>query len=130
MDRTLHPGHLRDQGLTLATPTYIYRARALAVHDGDTFTADVDLGFGAHVWIKVRVHGMNAPELSNPDGSGTKAKSALEGHITGRDLVLQSYKDAQSFARWVCDVWTPEGSVGQWMIDNSYAVAFMGTPAA
>jgi endonuclease YncB( thermonuclease family) len=101
----------------------------LQVHDGDTFTADVDLGFGAHIWIKVRLHGVNTPELSKPDGSGVKSKAALEGQITGVPLILQSYKDARSFERWVCDVWTASGSVGQWLIDNDYGVAFMGVPA-
>lgn len=31
-------------------PAYRYSATVTAVHDGDTFTADVDLGFG--VWLR------------------------------------------------------------------------------
>jgi endonuclease YncB( thermonuclease family) len=110
------------------TPAYIYRARVVAVHDGDTFTADVDTGFGVHAWIKVRLHGIDSPELGAADGSGLKARAALSHLITDQPLVLQSYRDARSFDRWVCDVWMLGMSVGQWMIDNGYGVAFMGTP--
>jgi endonuclease YncB( thermonuclease family) len=30
--------------------------------------------------------------------------------LTGNpNLVMESYKDARSFERWVCDVWLPNG---------------------
>ena len=43
---------------------YNYRAIVKSVHDGDTFTVDIDLGFG--VWLKdqnIRLYGINAPEV-------------------------------------------------------------------
>ena len=61
-----------------------YPARILDWHDGDTAYLDIDLGFDhliagrdwdGHPRLACRVYGINAPELSNPDGSG---KAALE----------------------------------------------------
>lgn len=54
-----------------------YPARCVAVHDGDTITLDVDLGFGillsgldldGHPRLSCRVFGVNAPELNTPAG--------------------------------------------------------------
>lgn len=44
------------------------------VHDGDTVDIRLDLGFDLTVYARVRVYGINAPELSNPDGSGVAAR--------------------------------------------------------
>jgi endonuclease YncB( thermonuclease family) len=42
-------------------------------HDGDTCHIDVDLGFGIHATgFSCRVYGINAPELSTPEGKPSK----------------------------------------------------------
>lgn len=89
--------------MTEMTPAYRYRAIALRVIDGDTFVADVDLGFHTHVHQHIRLHGYNAPELRTPDGPGARAR--LQAALAGEPLVLQTYRDVQSFERWVADVW-------------------------
>lgn len=38
------------------------------VHDGDTVNVRLDVGFDLTVYARVRVLGINAPELSTPDG--------------------------------------------------------------
>jgi len=45
----------------------------ISIHDGDTCTLDIDLGFDVHTNKPVRLYGVNAPELKNPDGSGKVA---------------------------------------------------------
>lgn len=46
-----------------------YPALVAAVHDGDTFTVDLDLGFGVHQQgLSCRVFGINAPELATQAG--------------------------------------------------------------
>ena len=54
-----------------------YPARCIEVHDGDTLVLDLDLGFGVLLvgkdWdgktkLSCRVYGINAPELSTPEG--------------------------------------------------------------
>src|SRR5690242_6337183 len=54
-----------------------YPAKVVAVHDGDTCTLDIDLGFdhiikgldfSGRTRLSCRVFGINAPELSTPEG--------------------------------------------------------------
>lgn len=88
-------------------PVYIYRALATAVHDGDTFTAEVDLGFRVSLKIQVRLQGINAPELHDPAGEPAQRWLAAQLIPEGipANLLLESYRDQRSFERWVCDVW-------------------------
>lgn len=44
-----------------------------SVHDGDTATLMIDLGFDVWTVKPLRLFGLNAPELRNPDGSGKVA---------------------------------------------------------
>ena len=56
-------------------PSDIYwrRAEVLSVHDGDTATVRISVGFSVYTVHPLRVFGVNAPELKNPDGSGVTA---------------------------------------------------------
>lgn len=46
------------------------KAIVQSVHDGDTLVVSLDLGFDTSTVHPLRVFGVNAPELKNPDGSG------------------------------------------------------------
>lgn len=48
-----------------------FRARVIDVYDGDTFNADASIGLGSTLKIRVRVYGINAPEMTGT----TKAKA-------------------------------------------------------
>ena len=94
-------------------PAYDYRAVCRRVIDGDTFVADVDLGFRVTAAVTVRLRGVNAPEHNKPGGPDARdflretlndPFSAPPG-IQPTPLLLRSYHDEQSFARWICDVW-------------------------
>lgn len=94
-----------------AGPVYVYRAVALRVIDGDTFVARVDLGFEVDRRIHVRLRGINAPEHNRPGGIESMVFLTELLLPDTRDptlLLLRSYKDQQSFARWICDAWIPE----------------------
>jgi endonuclease YncB( thermonuclease family) len=45
-----------------------YKGIVDAVHDGDTVNIRLDLGFDLTVYVRVRVFGINAPELSTDAG--------------------------------------------------------------
>lgn len=118
-------------------PSYVYRARAIRVIDGDTFIAAVDLGFGVEhgepgitVPLRVRLHGVYCPERR--ETGGPEATGFLAGLLgltvpEPRPLILQSYKDARSFERWVCDVWLEADDTGatlaQHIIDGGHGSA-------
>lgn len=92
-------------------PAYLYRAACRRVVDGDTFVADVDLGFRVSCAVTVRLRGVNAPEHNKPGGQDATdfLRALLLGDSEPTEVLLQSFHDAQSFARWICDAWLPTG---------------------
>jgi micrococcal nuclease len=113
-------------------PVYQYRAKCSRIIDGDTYYLAIDLGFNVSTTISCRLHGVDAPERDTPEGQ--KAKEFVGGILfplvmglhTATPLIVVSYKDRQSFARWVCDVFyeTKDGwtSLAQTLLDNNQAV--------
>jgi micrococcal nuclease len=101
-------------------PVYIYRATLYRVVDGDTYELQVDLGFRCYARLMIRLRDYACPELRELGGQAA-ATYATE-LLTGAQLLVQSYKDQQSFARWVADVWLPDGlSVGQLLVAAGHA---------
>lgn len=91
-------------------PVYRYRAACERVVDGDTYRLRVDLGFGAGLSINGRLRDVNCPELSTEAGKAARAYAEsrlMAGPPT--PLILESYRDRQSFARWIVDIWLPGG---------------------
>lgn len=45
-----------------------FRAKVVEVHDGDTATCDISTAFDQRKEQVIRIYGVNAPELSTPEG--------------------------------------------------------------
>lgn len=58
---------------TLPVEQWWRRCTVRSVHDGDTMMLHIDLGFDVWTTKPLRLLGINAPELRNPDGSGKVA---------------------------------------------------------
>lgn len=111
---------------------YQYRAVIRSIHDGDTITVDIDLGFGVQLHDqKIRLYGINAPELSTAEGvAAREALVALAGDSTA--VVLETQKaegDREKYGRWLATVtakiYGKDFNVNQWMVDNKHASPFM-----
>ena len=85
------------------TPTYIYRATLVRVVDGDTYELLIDLGMRVAHRALVRLHGFYAPESRTAEGQAATARASEL--LTGQSLVVQTFKDQQTFARWLADVY-------------------------
>lgn len=82
---------------------YIRRADVLRIVDGDTFEIRVDLGYRTYSRFMVRIRGFDAPELNTPEGVLAQAKAHTILNAA-RVVHVRSYKDQQSFSRWIADV--------------------------
>ena len=106
-----------------ATP-YSYRVSVLGVHDGDTVTVLIDLGFYLTKTTPIRMAGINAPELSTD--AGRKARDALMGFVglqRGQWLATTYKSGEEKYGRWLARLIAPDGTdVSQWMIEHGYAV--------
>lgn len=111
---------------------YEYRATVVRVLDGDTLDLDVDLGLRVHVQARVRLQGINAPELRAVGEDGERSRAhLLELTPLGSPVIIRTIKDrTEKYGRWLAVVWALEsgGSVNQRMVDEGYAVDYDGGP--
>ena len=75
-----------------------YNAKVIRVVDGDTIDAMVDLGFSTFKKVRIRMHGINAPESRTRDLEEKKAglfakKVVLHYLPEGSKQVLRTHKD-------------------------------------
>lgn len=110
-------------GLPLA-PIYRYSTQVVDVHDGDTIHAMVDLGFSTFVQVKLRLAGINAPELTQP--RGTESRDYLEGLIAGQPLIADTIKMDKYGGRWDAQLYRQSDglSVNTDMVSSGHAVPY------
>jgi micrococcal nuclease len=109
---------------------YTYKATVIDVHDGDTVTAVVELGFHITTTIKIRFLGINAPELRGETRQdAVKSRLRLVSLILGKEVILKTHRDKQEkFGRWLGEIFINENdtkSVNQMLIDEGLAAPFM-----
>ena len=75
---------------------YQYKAKVIDVYDGDTVTAMVDLGFLHFQEMKLRLYGINTPELRGPEREqGIIVRDILREMVLDKEVTIRSYKDKQ-----------------------------------
>ena len=86
---------------------YTYRARVLDVIDGDTIWLDIDCGFRVWSRQKVRLRGIDAPELPTPEG--LQAKDFVARALSGLPFVAVTTTKPDKYDRYLADVFYQEG---------------------
>lgn len=98
----------------------------LNVHDGDTVTLDVDLGFNVWRSDNFRLDGINAPELATPEG-----KAALAYLLTlvkvGDTIEVKTVKDSrEKYGRYLGILFVGSQNVNDAMVGAGHAVLYSG----
>lgn len=94
---------------------YEYSARLVRIVDADTYVLDVDLGM--HVWqrgLRIRAAGLNAPELSTPEGQTARAWAGawFAKHAPDCTVIVRTQKDRDdNYGRLLGTVVAPDGAV-------------------
>jgi endonuclease YncB( thermonuclease family) len=84
---------------------YLYRAKILNVIDGDTLILEIDLGFDVFKKQRIRLGGIDAPEIKTSEGK--KSFEYLRDlSATLRDVVIRTNK-IDIFGRFIGDVFYP-----------------------
>lgn len=88
---------------------YEYKAIITKVYDGDTLTAEVDLGF--HLWakkIKLRLMGVDTPEIRTKDpkekARAIKARDRVRELCLGKEVVITTHGKGK-YGRWLVTVY-------------------------
>ena len=103
---------------------YIYNATITDVYDGDTFTADIDLGLG--VWIrgiKLRLAHVDTPELRGDERpEGLKVRDHVRELILNKNLIIQTFKDKTGkYGRMIAEVYLEDKTLSDYLIENNMA---------
>ena len=74
---------------------YQYKAQVKAVIDADTIDVLIDLGFGVHTMQRLRLYGIDAPEMKTEAGKVAKeyVKSVLLGADASMFVYVRTLKD-------------------------------------
>lgn len=89
----------------------LVRAVCTRVIDGDTADFLLDLGWMTYSYARVRIYGIDTPELR-----GTKGRELAKAHaaterlaqlVHDKPVLLRSYKDRRTFDRFVAEVFVP-----------------------
>ncbi len=106
---------------------YNYKAKIISVYDGDTVTALVDLGFLHFQEMKLRLYGIDTPEMRGPEKvEGKKVRDILREMILNKDVEIHSYKDKQGkYGRYLANIIIDGLDVNQWLVDNGHAKLYL-----
>ena len=106
------------------TQDYTYRASVLRIIDGDTVEAALDCGLSVHVVEKLRLAGINAPEMrgaTRPDG---EAAAAFLAELVGDgEIFVRTIKDRRGkYGRYLAVLLDRTGrDLNQAMVDAGHA---------
>lgn len=106
---------------------YTYSAFVTGVHDGDSITVDIDLGFG--VWLKkqkIRLMGIDAPELRGTEEERKEAiavRDYLRKRILNQKVTIETHKDSKGkYGRWLAVVIINEDNINRELSEKFLSV--------
>ncbi len=105
----------------------------VSVHDGDTFTTEINLPEPLNV-IEVRIKHIDTPELGWRSKCDKENQLAIQARARAMSLLavgkvtLKNY-EWDKYSRILSEVYVGRKSVGQILIDEGYAVAYEGEGA-
>lgn len=84
------------------SPTYLYKAFVKRVVDGDTLLLNIDLGFGVLKKQRVRLAGIDAPEIKTPEGE--KSFEFILNELAKVDFVMIKTNQIDIYGRYIAKV--------------------------
>ena len=106
---------------------YNYKAHIKDVYDGDTVTAVVDLGFLHYQEMKLRLFGIDTPELRGEEREqGLIVRDIVREMILDKEVEIHSYKDKQGkYGRYLATIIIDGLDLNQWLVDNGHAQVYL-----
>ena len=87
---------------------YRYEAEVLSVYDGYTITLMIDQGMKHFARVKIRMIGINTPEIRTKDleekKRGYEAKEYLKSRVECKTVLVHTLKKGK-FGRWLGIIW-------------------------
>lgn len=111
-------------------PTYTYRAKVTRVVDGDTVDVKIDVGFGTHIYKRLRFLGIDTYETRGEERpKGLLAKARTEELVGGKEIYVQTIMDGRGkYGRLLAWLWV-ETENGPLNVNNVLLEEGHATPA-
>ena len=102
-----------------------YNAMIVRVIDGDTVEADIDLGFYVTTRVKLRLDGIDTPEIFRPSNSeernhGYDAKAHVERLVLNKPCIVKTSKTGK-YGRWIAGIVVNGIDVVESLLENNFA---------
>ena len=112
------------ESLLTTSDLYTYRAYLDYVIDGDTVVLYVDLGFRTYSRQKLRLRGIDTPELKTPEGE--KAKTFVEEILKKPKIITIKTYRKDKYDRYLADIFvgSKEVFLNQKLLDERFAVGY------
>lgn len=108
---------------------YEYAGKVLSVYDGDTCNIEIDLGFKIKYATRLRLYGINTPELNGPDSVKAKeARDYVKSKIEGKNVVIRTHKDQhEKYGRYLAEIFydPDEKNLNQELVSLGLAVVYL-----
>jgi len=111
---------------------YEYKATIRRVVDGDTVDVTLDLGFDILYNNRIRLLGIDTPEIRTRDleekALGLAAKDRVKELCpVGSTVILRTTKDGKGkFGRILGEIFVEEQSVNKLLVEEGHAVEYFG----
>lgn len=106
---------------------YVYKAKVEKIIDGDTIEVTIDLGFLLTTRRRLRLLRVNTAEIHAQDqfvrNKANEAKERMTELLTGQNILIRTEK-ADSFGRFLAEVWLNDLNVNDWLLKEGLAVSF------
>lgn len=103
---------------------YRYIAHVIKIYDGDTITVEIDLGFNVKITEKIRLKGINAPEVRGEERTeGLISRDRLREKILNKDIIIQTEKDKKGkYGRYIGEIYLEEENINEWLVIEKLAI--------
>lgn len=107
------------KGAEAQSDLYTYRAEITKVIDADTQWAELDLDFGVSIVQKLRLRGIDSPELITVDGQTAKRFVAKQIK-NAREIIVTTTKP-DKYDRYLSDLWLDGVNLNQLLLQKGLA---------
>lgn len=108
---------------------YQYKAKVLSIYDGDTITVLIQLGFDISFQAKLRLYGINTPEIRTRNKEeklkGIEARNFLAELIENKEVIIETTKQ-EKYGRYLATIFLGRINVNKLLIKKGFAKEYYG----
>jgi len=111
----------------MAKKRYVYEnVEVIKIVDGDTIDVMIDLGFNVWQKVRVRLYGINAPEVKGESkAEGKKSTEFLKELLPLNSFIKMECVGKDKYGRWLGDLYLEDLFINEYLIEQGYAEKYM-----